>query len=551
MSDARTRSPVGRLLLLGAGILVGAVATAGVVLLISAMIQGDAPTGAMPAPRFVDESAASGLDHVYDGEFQFFVGGGVAVFDCNHDLLPDLYIAGGSEPAGLYVNRSETGGELRFERLRSNVVDLDAVTGAYPIDIDSDGITDLAVLRVGENVMLRGTGRCGFEDATELWDIAPGDDWTAAFSATWERDQALPTLAFGNYLAHDDLTTRDGCADHYLIRPETETSYGEPTPLSPGWCTLSILFSDWSREGERDLRVTNDRHYYTDGHEQMWRVRPGQPPRLYTEDDGWRTMQIWGMGIASHDLTGDGTPEVFLTSQGDNKLQTLVEGSDGPSYEDIALAVGVTAHRPFVGDTNRPSTAWHAEFGDVNNDGFADLFVTKGNVDSMPEFAMDDPNNLLIAQPDGTFVEGAGAADLVDYARSRGAAMVDLNLDGRLDIVVVERRQTVKVWRNIGATGNWLAVDLVQLPPNSDAVGAWVEARIGNHVTSAEVTIGGGHAGGQLVPRHFGLGHADSAEVRVIWPDGETGPWLDVPANSLVRIDRTSPVVSTLFPGRD
>ena len=96
-------------------------------------------------------------------------------------------------------------------------------------------------------------------------------------------------------------------------------------------------------------------------------------------------MQIWGMGIASHDVTGDGLPEVFLTSQGDNKLQALTEGAAQPSYSDIAIRRGVTAHRPFAGDDPLPSTSWHPEFQDANNDGFTDLFITKGNVEAMPD----------------------------------------------------------------------------------------------------------------------------------------------------------------------
>ena len=60
-----------------------------------------------------------------------------------------------------------------------------------------------------------------------------------------------------------------------------------------------MLFSDWDRSGRRDLRVINDRHYYRDGEEQLWRIEPGEPPRLYTRDEGWAAVQIWGMGIAS------------------------------------------------------------------------------------------------------------------------------------------------------------------------------------------------------------------------------------------------------------
>ena len=136
-------------------------------------------------------------------------------------------------------------------------------------------------------------------------------------------------------------------------------------------------------------------------------MEPGAPPVPYTAADGWRPLQIWGMGIASQDVTGDGVPEVFLTSQGDNKLQTLVHRAGAPTYKDIALPRGVTASRPFAGGDVLPSTAWHAEFQDVNNDGFVDLFVTKGNVDAQPDYANRDPSNLLLGTADGTFVESA------------------------------------------------------------------------------------------------------------------------------------------------
>ena len=53
-----------------------------------------------------------------------------------------------------------------------------------------------------------------------------------------------------------------------------------------------------------------------------------------------------------------------------------------------------------------------------------------------------------------------------------------------------------------------------------------------------ELTIGGGHAGGQLGWIHFGLGTAGAAEVRVQWPDGEVGPWLHVTANQFVGLER-------------
>jgi len=507
-----------------------------------------APRVALGAPRFVDETASAGIDQVYGGGFEHAVGGGVAVFDCNGDGKPDLYIAGGSGPAALYRNDSAVGGALRFTRLRDPATDLTGVNGAYPIDIDGDGITDIVVLRNGETVVLRGLGNCRFERANERWGLALPPAATTAFSATWEAGATLPTLAFGSYVDPASNDPHHLCFDNELVRPATTTTYARPVPLTPSWCALSMLFSDWNRSGRSDLRVSNDLHYYlpTDGQEQLWRVPPHQPPSLYTADDGWVTVQIQGMGIASQDLTGDGYPEVFLTSQAANRLQTLSVGPSRPTYRDIGLKRGVNAAQPFTGGDTRPSTAWHPEFADVNNDGFVDLFISKGNVTDQADYAQTDPSDLLLGQPDGTFREAADAAGILSFDRGRGAALADFNLDGMLDLVLVNYGAPVRVWRNVGtgdashprAMGNWLALRVVQSAPNVDAIGAWVEVRIGDRIDRRELTIGGGHAGGQLGWIHFGLGAASGADVRVVWPGGETGPWQHVRANQFAVVRR-------------
>jgi hypothetical protein len=538
-------------------LLVGVVLVVALGAAVIVRVSTDSGAATGPAvPTFVDAAATAGIDHRYDGGSGFFVGGGVAAFDCTGDGLPELFIAGGEAPAALFRNDSTIGDRLRFTRLPSTVTDLSSVTGAYPIDIDGDDLVDLVVLRKGEDVLLRGLGSCTFERANERFGFDGGDSWTVAFSATWEGANALPTMAFGDYRSTDG----DGCAESRLFRPtEQGDEYASPIALAPGYCTLSMLFSDWQRTGQRDLRLANDRNYYRDGTEQLWRVVPGQPPVLYGEADGWRPLQIWGMGIASQDLTGDGLPEVFLTSQADNKLQTLVSGATGPTYEDIALRLGVTAHRPFAGEDVLPSTAWHPEFQDVNNDGEIDLFITKGNVEAEPGYALADPNNLLLGRPDGTFVEAAQDAGILDDHRSRGAALVDLDGDGLLDLVVVERTEDVRVWHNLGAgdgeqaapLGNAAAIRLHQPGPNVDAIGAWLDVRVGDRVVSREVTIGGGHAGGQLGWIHVGFGSQDQVEIRVQWPDGETGPWIQVAAGARVTLERGAPAAVPWSPSAD
>jgi hypothetical protein len=502
-------------------------------------------------PRFVEETRRSGIEHVYDGDFDFYVGGGVAVFDCDADGLAELYLAGGSNPAALYHNESRVGGALRFRHLPAASTDLVSVTGAYPLDLDGDTQTDLAVLRNGENVLLRGLGECRFERANEALGFDGGDELTTSFSATWEGPAALPTLAFGDYI--DDSSDGSGwrCSENDLVRPSPGgTAYGPPTPLTPGWCPLSMLFSDWDRSGRMDLRISNDRAYYPadEGMEQLWRVSQGEEPRQYTSEDGWQRLQLWGMGIASHDVTGDGYPEVYLTSIGPNRLQTLADGPGRPTFTDISIERGVTAVNPEL-DKSLPSTAWHDEFGDVNNDGRIDLLVSKGNVNEMAENAIEDPSVLFLGQADGTFVDRARAAGVDSPQRGRGAALVDLNLDGRLDVVQVNRRDRAQLWRNVGSgtggrpepMGGWLALRLDQPGPNHDAIGAWIEVRVDDGTMTREVTVGGGHAGGQLGWIHFGLGSirdSGSLEVRVQWPDGQWGPWQPVQADRFVILER-------------
>ena len=139
---------------------------------------------ALGPPHFIEEAASAGIDHAYDGDPTYAVGGGVAVFDCDGDGRPELYLAGGAGPAALYRNASPIGGPLRFTALHAPVTDVAGVTGAYPLDIDGDGKVDLAVLRVGGVDLLHGLGDCRFERANERWSFDGGTAFTTAFSAT-------------------------------------------------------------------------------------------------------------------------------------------------------------------------------------------------------------------------------------------------------------------------------------------------------------------------------------------------------------------------------
>lgn len=478
-------------------------------------------------PSFVDRSGGLPVKHEYTGGWTHFVGGGVAIFDCNGDARPDLYAAGGDSPGHLFVNATAKPGDPISFSL-GQVPDIADTTGAYPLDIDGDGKLDLAVLRVGPDMVLKGHGDCTFTDATATWGLAPRDAWTTAFTATWEKGQTRPTMAFGHYVNRADP---DGpfqaCDTSDLYRPEGD-KYGAPEVIAPGFCALSMLITDWQRRGTPELRIANDRQYYVKGgYEQMFRLNP-----LKERSEDWPKISLWGMGIASQDINGDGLPEEVTTSMGDQLMQI----NTGTGFKNAPYSIGTYAQRPFNGDDGRPSTGWHAEFGDIDNDGLMDLFISKGNVEEMPSNAIHDPNNLLMQKTDGTFAEKADVAGIDTRERSRGAGLADLDGDGRLDIVVVNRRAPMEIWQNATpGTGHWLAI-APHMAGNTQAVGSWLEVRAGGKVTAREVTVGGGHAGGQALPQHFGLGAETEADLRVTWPDGTASDWVRLAADRVVSV---------------
>lgn len=527
--------------------------------LLALSFSGNALADDQPAPFAGDipdmheEHAAAGIQHKYTGPWEFFVGGGAASFDCNGDRLPDLFLAGGTSKATLYINHSATGGALKFEAADMGVpeADLKKILGAYPIDINNDHIPDLVLLRLGENIILKGKGDCKFEKANRDFAFSGGREWTTAFSAIWEKDQTFPTMAVGNYVDRAAPGSPFGtCSPNYLMRPTSKDKpdYSEPTKLEPGYCSLSMLFTDWNQSGQSSLRITNDRQYYRGGEEQLWNLENGRQPKLYGRGQGWQHLKIWGMGIAQADLNADGYPEYALTSMGDTKLQTLDDEAeeDRPTYRDIAFEKDATAHRPYAGPDRKPSTGWHSQFEDFNNDTNLDLFIAKGNVEAMPDFASDDPDNMLLGGFDGKFHEEGDKAGIALPTKGRGAAIDDFNNDGMLDLVVANREQPASVFRNLGVKtswghrplGNFAEIELDNGKINPYGIGARINIRIGTKTLVRTVQVGGGHASGHLGPTHFGLGVNERAVVRVQWPDGEWSLPYRIFANQHVVIKR-------------
>jgi hypothetical protein len=157
----------------------------------------------------------------------------------------------------------------------------------------------------------------------------------------------------------------------------------------------------------------------------------------------------------------------------------------------------------------------------------------------MPDFAQKDPNNLLVQAPTGKFVEMGDKAGVASMANARGGSVADFNLDGLMDIAVVNRRESAQVWRNVSNdAGHFIEVRLQQDGANRDGIGAWIEVKQGPKILRREITSGGGHASGQNGWWHFGLGAVAKTELRVLWPDGTAGEWQKLDADQFYVVHK-------------
>ena len=367
------------------------------------------------------------------GSYEFFVGGGVAAFDCDEDGLPGplprRWLAAGRP---LSATTAPTAVRCRFERRSSEATDLTEVTGAYPLDIDGDGHDRPRRPARGEDVLLRGLGDCASSAPTRPGASTAADDWTTAFSATWEPGEHLADAGLRRlHRPRDDDGHLALCASEPLScgRRATASASRRPRPSTPGRCALSMLFSDWDRSGRRDLRVSNDQHYYyDDGEEQLWRMTPGEAPRLYARDGGLGASPASG-GWASPARTSPVTaiPEVYLTSIGSNRARDARRWSATTRRTRTSphdRGVSVDARRA-IGEPIYPSTSWHPEFDDVNNDGRSTSTSPRATSTPSPTTPREDPNELFLGLPDGTFRSGRrDGSGILDTLRTRGAALV-------------------------------------------------------------------------------------------------------------------------------
>jgi hypothetical protein len=231
---------------------------------------------------------------------------------------------------------------------------------------------------------------------------------------------------------------------------------------------------------------------------------------------------LYGMGAAAGDFNEDGLMDYYVTNLGRNQL--ISQLSDH-TFIDVTAQAGV--ENEFVG--NLLTTGWSAFFFDYDNDSYLDLFVSNGQMPAAGFIATGiyDPNKLYRNMGDGTFQDVSELLGVADTSVGRGAAYLDFNNDGRLDIVQMNIpspfnlafNQPVLYLNQTENDNNWVMFSLTGNTANSSAIGARMELYANGRKFIREVDGGSGFASHNDKRLHFGLGQISVIDSALVyWP---------------------------------
>jgi enediyne biosynthesis protein E4 len=508
-------------------------------------------------------------------EYILEVGGsGCVWFDYNNDGYVDLYIVNGSTVANLlnpgdikdlprnYLFRNNGDGTFTDVTRQAGVAGGGWGQGAVAADFNNDGYVDLFVTNFGPNILYRNNGDGTFTDVTAKAGVGGGNIWHTG-------------AAFGDY-------DNDGRVDLYVCG-YVEFDIHHPPDRNKFYCAYRgkpILAC-----GPRGLKGAPDRLYHNNGDGTFTDVteRAGVADRnLYygftavIEDfngDGWPDIVVLNdsnpnyfyanrgngtfeeigatagiayngegseqanMGLAVGDMDNDGWMDLFITTFADDNF-TLFHNDGNGFFTDISYPSGVA--EPTIGPLG-----WATFFLDYNNDGWKDIFCVNGHVYPEVDRLFKDVNyrqspQLFRNLGNGKFRQVTRDVGLGALRLAgRGGSYCDFDNDGGLDICVTALDGQVLLLRNEGGnkSGHWLQVKTVGTKSNRDGIGALVKVVAGNLTQYDRVRTGGTFLSGNDLRLHFGLAeHGVTDLVEIRWPSGTLDRLTHVQANQALVV---------------
>jgi hypothetical protein len=421
-------------------------------------------------------------------------------------------------------------------------------------DWDDDGDTDLYVANAGPNVLLRNDGGT-FTDVTAASGTGdPGWGTSAAFldhDADGDLDLFVVNYVVwssaGELDCYNDFGALDYClptnyeapAGDVLYRNEGDGTFRDVSAAAGLRASsgngLGMRCGDFDSDGLVDVFVANDTML-----DQLWM---NQGDGTFADEALIRGCALdengvakAGMGVASVDVDGDQDLDLLVANlQGESDSFYV---NDGGFFFDRSATFGLAI-------TSRRFTRFGVGFVDFDNDGIVDLYQAAGRVQLSPEPLTEDayaePNLLLRGTGEGRFepVEPPGGTTELLVGTSRAAAFGDLDGDGGVDVVVVNRDGPVHLLRNVVPDrGAWIRFRVLERS-GRDALGAVVEMGVGDRRVTRDVVSGWSYASANDPSVHVGLGEASGVtSVSVRWTDGSEEAFGDFEGGETIALRR-------------
>jgi hypothetical protein len=532
----------------------------------------------------------------------YYNGGGVAVGDVDNDGLPDLYFSSNLGPNRLYRNK----GKYQFEDIteRAGVQGPEGwKTGVTMADVNGDGYVDIYVSAVsylemhGRNVLYINNGNGTFTDRTKEFGLEHVGYSTQAafFDYDGDRDLDMFLLSHSTHtergigranrdvrspLGGGRLYRNDG--GHFVDVSAKAGIYGGVEGFG-----LGIVVSDVNNDGCPDVYVAND----FQENDFLYRNNcDGTFNESLTSAMGHTSR--FSMGVDAADFNNDGRPDLFVADMLPEREAVLKTSASSESFNLFNLRLRAGYHPQYARNTlqlNRgqgkfseigylagvfaTDWSWAPLFADLDNDGRKDLFITNGiyrrpnDLDyinyigndavqsSLAKGITQEDLSLLSRMPriplanhayrnngDLTFTDMADAWGLGQPGFSNGAAYVDLDNTGSLDLVVNRINAPAAIYRSHAREVNqnhYLTVVLQGDSPNTAGIGARVIARQGGITQLLEQMPTRGFESSVDVRLHFGLGRATHVDsLTVIWPDHRFQVLTDVPLDRSMTLSQ-------------
>lgn len=526
------------------------------------------PNGAAQV-QFTDVAEQAGITFRHENgasaEKQMFetFGSGVGVIDFDNDGWPDLFFANGADLAhgkhspgnALYRNL----GNGKFEDV-TRTAGLSGkgmfATGVTVGDYDNDGFLDIYVTGYGGNQLFHNNGDGTFTDVTVKAGVG-GSGWSS--SAAWvdyDRDGRLDLFVV-RYVDYD-IRHAPYCGYQkpgYRMYCDPQQFDGMPPLLyhnngdgtftevarkagvaNPSGKGLGVAVGDIDGDGWPDIFVTNDGvrnflyHNKGDGTFDDVTYRAG-----VGFDMNGKAMN--GMGVEIADLDGDGLPDIFYTAFS-RQYNPYLRNLGKLLFEDATMKAGL------------PSSIQTLGFGtkvfDYDNDGNLDIYVTNGHVtDNVTLY----DQQLTYRQTDLLYQNKGGGNFRDVSARSgsgfriqhvgRGAAVLDFDNDGDLDIVTNDSDGRPLLLRNDGGNRNhWIGIRGRGRESNRFGIGCKVRVTCGGRTQLREINPYGSYLSTSDVRLFFGLGDESVvSRLEIAWPSGKKQVIENARANQILLLD--------------